>query len=146
MSKLTGMKTSSLVSDIACGSGLQSLKFVSDTGCQLTGFDINPDAMEFANSAAADMGFADQARFVCLDASAGTTLPLEDESQDIVMCIDAITHLLDRENVFREWHRVLKPGGKLLFTDAMTITGLITNQEIEIRTAIGLFQLVPCRI
>ena len=141
--ELTGMDAGKAVSDIACGSGLPALRFVADTGCSMTGFDINPDAIDFANATARERGLADKARFVCLDAGAVTKLPLEDDSQDIVLCIDAVTHLVGREGVFADWHRVLKPGGLLLFTDAMTVTGLITNEEIETRTAIGLFQLVP---
>jgi len=54
-----------------------------------------------------------------------------------------VTHLVGREGDVAVWHRILKPGGLLLLTDAMTVTGLITNEEIETRTAIGRFQLVP---
>jgi hypothetical protein len=45
--------------------------------------------------------------------------------------------------VLTDWHRVLKPGGCLLFTDPIVLTGPITNEEIAVRASIGLFVFVP---
>jgi hypothetical protein len=38
---------------------------------------------------------------------------------------------------------VLEPGGRLLFTDPIVLTGPITNAEAAIRASIGLFVFVP---
>lgn len=46
-------------------------------------------------------------------------IPLEDTCVDIVWSQDAILHSGDREKVFREVDRVLKPGGHFVFTDPM---------------------------
>lgn len=32
---------------------------------------------------------------------------------------------------------MLRPGGRLLFSDALVITGLITNEELAVRSSIG---------
>jgi hypothetical protein len=45
--------------------------------------------------------------------------------------------------VLEEWHRLLKPGGRLLFTDPIVLTGPVTNREVAIRASIGLFVFVP---
>ena len=45
--------------------------------------------------------------------------------------------------VLGEWHRLLKPGGRLLFTDPIVLTGPVTNREVAIRASIGLFVFVP---
>ncbi|MFW5927540.1 MAG: methyltransferase domain-containing protein, partial [Wenzhouxiangella sp.] len=50
-----------------------------------------------------------------------TSLPYEDESFDVVWSQDAILHSGDREKVCSEAARVLKPGGKLIFTDPMQV-------------------------
>ena len=74
---------------------------------------------------------------------AAAPLPFGDRSFDALTCIDAINHLPDRPRVLGEWRRVLKPGGRLLFTDPIVLTGPVTNREIAIRASIGLFVFVP---
>ena len=64
-------------------------------------------------------------------------------SFDAVICIDAINHLPDRPLTLAEWARVLKPGGRVLFTDPITVTGPLTNGEIAIRSSIAFFLFVP---
>jgi hypothetical protein len=38
---------------------------------------------------------------------------------------------------------VLRPGGRLLFTDPVVITGILDSEELAIRTSIGYFLFVP---
>lgn len=59
------------------------------------------------------------------------------------MCIDAINHMPGRARVLEDWRRVLKPGGWLLFTDPIVLTGPVTNREIAVRASIGVFIFVP---
>jgi SAM-dependent methyltransferase len=90
---------------------------------------------------AQNRGLSDRADFRTGDAT--TSLPFADESFDAITCIDAINHFPDRGAVLAEWRRVLKPGGRLLFTDPIVLTGPITNEEIAVRASIGLFIFVP---
>src|SRR6185503_3796329 len=43
----------------------------------------------------------------------------------------------------RDWHRVLRPGGRALFTDAMVITGIVSNEELATRSSIGFYLFLP---
>ncbi len=38
---------------------------------------------------------------------------------------------------------MLRPGGRLVFTDPIVVTGALTNEEIAIRSSIGFFLFVP---
>ena len=106
------------------------------------GIDLHEDGVAAANAAAAEQGLADRARFVCGDAR--ERLPAEDESFDAVLSIDSINHLYERGHVLSEWHRVLKPGGRLLFTDPITVTGMIRQEEMAVRSAgMGEFVMTP---
>lgn len=70
-------------------------------------------------------------------------MPFPDESFDVVFCNDSINHLPGRMEVLRDWHRVLRPGGRVLFTDPIVVTGQLTNEEIRARSAIGFFLFTP---
>jgi len=128
------------VLDVACGSGGPTLRLAARSGAEVTGVDIHADAIATARRAAAALGLAESARFEIVDARAA--LPFPDASFDAVMCIDAINHLENRPRTLAEWARVLKPGGRLLFTDPIVVTGALTNEEIAIRSSIGFFLFV----
>lgn len=127
--------------DIACGSGGPTLRIARQTGCRVQGVDAHEQAIAEARARGEREGLADRAAFERLDAS--RTLPFPDGSFDGLICIDAINHLPDRPRILAEWARVLAPGGRLVFTDPIVVTGALTNEEIAIRSSIGFFLFVP---
>src|SRR5207245_9951655 len=54
-----------------------------------------------------------------------------------------MNHFPDRLKVFQEWRRILRPNGRAVFTDPVVITGPVTNDELALRSSIGLFPVVP---
>ncbi|MCU1249508.1 MAG: Resolvase domain protein [Edaphobacter sp.] len=56
-------------------------------------------------------------------------LPFSGASFDAITCIDAINHFSDRPRVIAEWARLLKVGGRLLFTEPITLTGPLAEHE-----------------
>jgi SAM-dependent methyltransferase len=133
---------SSNVLEIASGSGGPALFMARETGCRVTGVDLNEAGVAAANAAAADQGLSDRTRFVRGDAR--EALPFDAGSFDALVCIDSINHMYDRMRVLGEWHRVLRSGGRLLFTDPITVTGMIRREEMVARSgSMGDFVFTP---
>jgi SAM-dependent methyltransferase len=128
------------VLEVASGSGGPALHLARTTGCRVTGIDTNVHGVEAATRAARDAGLAERAEFRVADANA--RLPFADGSFDALVCIDAANHLPDRVGMLREWRRVLRVGGRALFTDATVLRGPITNAELARRSSIGTFVFV----
>ncbi len=127
--------------DVACGSGGPTLRIARVTGCRVHGVDLHPQAIERANARAIEERLGQVARFDHLDAAA--RMPFPDRSFDALICVDAINHFPNRPQLFAEWHRLLRKGGRLVFTDPVVVTGPLTNEEIAIRSSIGFFLFVP---
>lgn len=127
--------------DIACGSGGPSVALAEKTGCRVTGIDVEPAGIAYAQSRAYERGLAERATFLVQDC--GGPLPFPDATFDAVVCIDAICHLPDRTATLLEWTRLLRPGGRVLFSDPVVLTGPVAKPEFDVRTGTGFFLLVP---
>src|SRR5262245_49696684 len=103
------------VLDVACGDGAPALRLARTCGCTVVGIDSNGNAIARASVGAHERGLSDRVRFGIN--AAGQPLPFPDRAFDAVTCMEAVGHLPDRPSVFATWARVLKPGGRLLFTD-----------------------------
>jgi len=136
-----GLSAGRLLLDIACGSGGPALRIAAKTGCSLVGIDVHADAISTAKALARERGLADRASFQL--ANAAERLLFADEHFDAITCIDAINHLPNRQRILADWARLLKPGGRLLFTDPITVTGPLTGEEVAVRSSIGFFSFVP---
>ena len=129
------------VLEVASGSGGPALYLARSTGCRVTGIDANASGVAAATEMAAAAGEAARLRFSVADANAA--LPFADAAFDALLCIDSLNHLPDRLGVLQQWRRVLKRGRRALFTDPVLITGPVTNDELALRSSIGLFLFVP---
>jgi SAM-dependent methyltransferase len=125
----------SRVLDVACGSGGPAVDLARRTGATLVGVDVNGHAIAIANELARRAGLDSLTRFEKADAA--RPLPFDDGSFGAVVSIDAINHLADRSAVLADWYRLLGPGGSILFTDPIVVTGLLSSEEIALRTSIG---------
>jgi SAM-dependent methyltransferase len=129
------------VLEVASGSGGPAIYLATKTGCQLTGIDANASGIETATTLARVASQIDKVNFILADAN--MPLPFEDNTFDGLLCIDAMNHLPDRLAVLKEWNRVLLPGKRAVFTDPVVISGPVTNDELALRSSIGLFLFVP---
>jgi SAM-dependent methyltransferase len=127
--------------EVACGSGGITCRMALDTGARCVGVDINAQGIEAASRRAREQGLMAQVSFQLADASC--RLPFPDESFAAAFCNDSINHLPRRLEVLRDWYRVLRPDGRLLYTDPIVVTGQLTNDEIRARSSIGFFLFTP---
>jgi SAM-dependent methyltransferase len=139
--RLLKITSESRVLEVGCGSGGSALFLARTIRCSLTGIDINVSGIRNANRLVSKNGLGARIKFQKADGS--RKLPFANNSFDAVISNDVMCHIPYRGKVLREWFRVLKPGGRMLFTDAMVITGLISNSEIATRSMIGNYFFLP---
>jgi SAM-dependent methyltransferase len=137
---LLSLNQSSAVLEIGSGSGGPALFLAEAIGCQVTGLDINEFGINNSNELARERNLDSRARFQLADAS--QPLPFKQNTFDAIISNDAMCHVPKRLAVLKEWYRVLKPGGRMLFTDALVITGLVSHEEIARRSSVGYYYYV----
>ena len=136
-----GVTADCRVLEVGSGSGGPAVYLAAARGCRLTGVDINANGVANARRLADARGLADRVTFEAIDA--GKPLPFDAESFDAIVSNDAMCHISDRLSVLQEWRRVLRPDGRMLFTDAMIVTGLVSGEEVARRTSIGFYLILP---
>lgn len=95
--------------DVGCGTGLvgRALRARGFAG-QILGLDISPASLEIARRS----GAYDSLQ----PADLQQRLAVEDDSVDVVVCVGVMTYLPDVEAVWREFARVVRPGGLVVVT------------------------------
>jgi arsenite methyltransferase len=113
------------VADLGCGAGTDSLVAAQMVGPEgrVTGIDMTPEMLAKARRAAAEQG-AVNVEFVEGEIE---ELPLADGSLDVVISNGVIDLVPDKDRVFAEVARVLRPGGRIQLAD-VTIQAPVSEE------------------
>lgn len=100
------------VFELGCGGGINQQFYDSARITSYAGIDPSVKGLEFAREAAAAKGWAYEIKLGC-----GEDIPFADNSFDSVVCTYTLCSVDDPARTLFELHRVLRPGGVLLFAE-----------------------------
>jgi 2-polyprenyl-6-hydroxyphenyl methylase/3-demethylubiquinone-9 3-methyltransferase len=98
------------VADIGCGAGAHSAVW-AESGHIVHALDINEPLLELGRKRAAAAGHKIDFRL-----GSATALPWADKSMDVCIALELLEHVADWQSCMKEFTRVVRPGGALLFT------------------------------
>jgi ubiquinone/menaquinone biosynthesis C-methylase UbiE len=103
------------VLDVATGTGVIPLQIAQQVPatCRITGLDITPAMLGYAQARAQAAGLSERVRAVC---ASGMCMPFGAGAFDVVTCGLGMHHMAGARLV-REMRRVLRPGGRLVMAD-----------------------------
>jgi len=112
--------------DLASGTGVIS-HLLHDLGFDVTGLDWSEAMLNQARAKAARRRAA--IRFVMGDAERTLEKP---ESYDVLVTRHLVWTLVDPKAAFREWHSLLRPGGRLLIVDGDFVSDTLVRRVIRL--------------
>lgn len=121
--------TGTRIADVGCGTGNGALA-AARRGARVTGIDPAERLLSVASERAAHEGLVVDWR-----AGSGGALPLGDHSQDAAIAIFSIIFAPNAHDCIRELRRVVRPGGRIVFTTWMAEGPLNDSYEAMMRVA-----------
>ena len=102
------------VLDVGSGIGGPA-RFMADTfGCQVTGVDLTAEFCDVARQLTALLGLDDRVRFETGNALA---MPFDDGTFDAAYSMNVSMNIADKDALYAELSRVLKPGARLVLSE-----------------------------
>ena len=130
LAALAGIGTGDEVLDVCCGLGGPARYLAHNFGCRVTGIDLTESRIEGARRLTALTGLDDRVAFRCANA---LDLPFAAATFDVVISQEAFCHIPDKASLIAQCARVLKPGGRIAFTDILVTarTTAATRERLQ---------------
>jgi SAM-dependent methyltransferase len=104
--------------DVGSGIGGAARVAAARHGCHVTGIDLSPDFVAVARALTERVGLAER---VTLDLGSATSMPYDDASFDRAMLNHVGMNLPEKDRVFAEVRRVLRPDGRFAVYEQMRV-------------------------
>jgi ubiquinone/menaquinone biosynthesis C-methylase UbiE len=109
LGKSMGLAPGTKVLDVGSGIGGPARYFAEAHGCEVVGVDVTAEYVDAANGLSRRCGLADRVSFEEADA---TSLSFADASFDAATLIHVGMNIADKDKLFAEVRRILKPEGR----------------------------------
>jgi len=116
LARAAGLDAAKYVLDVGSGVGGTSRCLAKEFGCRVTGIDLTEEYCRAATMLTARTGLAHLVDYRQGDA---TELPFDDQAFDVVWTEHVAMNIPDKSRLYKEMHRVLKPGGTLAIYDVL---------------------------
>ena len=111
---LAAVRPEDAVLDVCSGMGGPARYLAWKTGCDVAGLDLTASRVEGATELTRAAGLSGSVRFVHGNALA---MPFEDASFDLAIAQESFAHIPGKPRLLAECARVLRPAGRLVFSD-----------------------------
>lgn len=132
---IASLKEGDVVLDLGSGAGFDAFLAAQRVGKagRVIGVDMTPEMLEKARTNAKKGGYEN----VEFRSGEIENLPIEDSSIDVIISNCVINLSPDKESVFKESFRVLKPGGRLMVSDLVLVKDLPDAVRKSVEAYVG---------